>query len=157
MDEDQILKKFGDNPYSIIKDKNSNVYITSFTDYSGIEQKTEMTKIQCKALHESAKEIKRQMNAFDRNIEHSKLNENQLNKRAKEKPISLEDEVIRKFTRQNVRDAVELLPGIQKRRIKKYFFEEKTQQEIADDEGVDIRSVQYTLSIALKNLRKILK
>lgn len=157
MDEYQVIEKFGGFPYSIVRDKNSNLYIASFKDYSGIEQKAKITEDECKAFCKFARKIKCQKNEFDRHIEHFEINENQLNKRAKEKPISLEDEFIRKSEFQDVRNAVEKLPKNQMRRIKKYFFEQKTQQEIADEEGVDIRAVQYTLSIALKNLRKILK
>ena len=32
-----------------------------------------------------------------------------------------------------------------------------TQKQIADEENVDIRSIQYTLNIVLKKLKEILK
>ena len=54
-------------------------------------------------------------------------------------------------------EAINKLTDIQKRRVKKYYFHEMTQQEIADDEGVNIRAVQYTLNEALKKLKEILK
>lgn len=43
-----------------------------------------------------------------------------------------------------------------KRRFIKYYFENKTQQEIANEENVFIRAVQYTLSSALEKIKKIL-
>ena len=74
-----------------------------------------------------------------------------------DKPISLEDEVIRKATFEDVRNAIETLSDIQKRRIKLYYFEGKTQEEIAEIEQVNIRNVQSTLKDALDNLKKIIK
>lgn len=97
------------------------------------------------------------MNEYDRHIEHSEVFENSLEKRAINKPISLEDDFVNKSTFNELKEAINKLPEIQKRRIKKYYFDEKTQQQIADEEKVDIRAVQYTLNIALKNLKKFLK
>ena len=57
---------------------------------------------------------------------------------------------------ENLINAINSLPKIQKRRIKKYYFDEMTQQQIADEEGVDIRSIQYSLGIALKKLKKLI-
>ena len=74
-----------------------------------------------------------------------------------DKPISLEDEVIRKATFEDVRNAIETLSDIQKRRIKLYYFEGKTQEEIAEIEQVNIRNVQSTLKDALDNLKKNIK
>ena len=73
------------------------------------------------------------------------------------KSIGLEDYVIQKSTFEDLKKAIDLLPEIQKRRIKKYYFEDMTQQQIADEENVDIRSIQYTLNIALKKLKEILQ
>ena len=53
--------------------------------------------------------------------------------------------------------AINKLPEIERRRIKKYYFDEKTQQQIANEEGVNIRSIQYSLNIALKKLKEFLK
>ena len=73
-----------------------------------------------------------------------------------DKPISLEDEVIRKSTFEDVRNAIEQLPDIQKRRIKDMYFNHCTQQQIADKDNTSLRAVQYSLHIALDNLKKIL-
>lgn len=99
----------------------------------------------------------KELNEYDRHIEHSEIFENNLEVRAKDKPLSLEDEIIKKATFDELKKAIELLPEVQKRRIKKYYFDDKTQQQIANEEGVDIRAIQYTLNIALKKLKEILK
>ncbi len=99
----------------------------------------------------------REMNEFDRHIEHSEIYGNNLERRVLNKSIGLEDYVIQKSTFEDLKNAINLLPDIQRGRIKKYYFEDKTQQQIADEENVDIRSIQYTLKIALKKLKQILK
>lgn len=53
--------------------------------------------------------------------------------------------------------AINSLNSIQKDRIKKYYFEDKTLQEIADEEGCSPRAVKYSIDHAIENLRKKLK
>ena len=76
---------------------------------------------------------------------------------AKEKPSSLEDEIIKKSTFDELKKAIELLPEVQKRRIKKYYFEDKTEQQIAEEENATQQSVHIILERALENLKKYLK
>lgn len=90
-------------------------------------------------------------------IEHSEVFENNLNERAMDKPISLEDEVIRKTSFDELKKAINMLPEVQKRRIKKYYFEDKTERQIADEENATQQSVHIILERALENLKKILK
>ena len=73
------------------------------------------------------------------------------------KPMSLEDEVINKCTFEELRSAIEKLPEVQKRRIKKYYFQEKTEQEIADEENATQQSEHIILERAIDNFKKILK
>lgn len=58
------------------------------------------------------------MNEFDNHIEHSKIYENYLEKRAKEKTISIEDDFAQKATFEEFKKAIEMLTEIQKKRIK---------------------------------------
>lgn len=97
------------------------------------------------------------MNEYDNHIEHSEIFENNLESRAKDKQILLEDMIIQKVTFEKLKKAINELPEIQKRRIKKYYFDEKTEQEIADEENATHQSVHIILERALKNLKKILK
>lgn len=65
--------------------------------------------------------------------------------------------VERKILNDNIKNAISELSEIQKRRFIKYYFESKTQQEIADEEKTSIRAVQYTLSSALEKIKKNFK
>lgn len=62
------------------------------------------------------------MNEFDRNIEHSKLHENTLNKRMFIKDIGVEDMVIQKIEKEQLYHAINSLLLKQKSRLHKYFL-----------------------------------
>ena len=53
--------------------------------------------------------------------------------------------------------ALEKLPEVQKRRIKKYYFDDKTEREIAKEENVSQKNVSKSLAVAKRNLKEILK
>jgi RNA polymerase sigma-70 factor (ECF subfamily) len=150
-------RKSKDNPYTLLNIDEKGIYKVAFKDGIGKFRIVEITQEVYEAFDRFELEDKSQMNKYERHIEHSEIFENNINERAMDKPISLEDEIIRKSTFEDLKNAIEQLPEIQRRRIKKYYFEDKTQQDIADEENVDIRAIQYTLSIALKKLKEILK
>ena len=150
-------RKYRDNPYTLNYIEEENIYIVSFKDVKGQLQSIQVSREIYKAFDRFELDDLSEMNEYDNHIEHSEIFENKLEIRVKDKPISLEDEMIRKATFDELKKAIDTLPEIQKRRIKKYYFEDKTQQEIADEENVDIRAIQYTLNIALKKLKEILK
>ncbi len=150
-------RKYSDNPYTLNYCEEVNKYIVTFKDVTGKINKIEVKEEVFKALDKFELDDIKEMNEYDRHIEHSEIYEESLCHRAVDKPIELEDYIIQKSTFEDLKKAINLLPEIQKRRIKKYYFEEKTQQQIANEENVDIRAVQYTLNIALKKLKQILK
>lgn len=98
-----------------------------------------------------------QLNEYDRHIEHYFLSEEELNKRKIEKATSVEDIVINKLELERLHKAILKLPRIQRRRVLMHYFMDLTQKEIAIKESVSIRAIQYSLKIALINLKKILK
>ena len=49
------------------------------------------------------------------------------------------------------------LTVIQKRRLEKYFFENKTLREIAKEEHISFQCVDKSIKKAIKNIRKNLK
>ncbi len=148
-------RKFKDNPYSLLIE--NNVYYILFKDNKNKLHKHKVNKKVFFAFNDFELEDKKLMNEYSRYIEHSEIFEYSFESRIMNKDTSLEDEVIRNVIFEELREAVNSLPEIQKRRIKKYYFEGKTQQQIANEEKVDIRSIQYSLNCALKNLKKILK
>ena len=150
-------RKYRDNPYTLNYIEEKNIYMVSFKDIRGHLQKIEISEEVYKAFDKFELDDIKELNEYDRHIEHSEIFENNLEIRAKDKPMSLEDEIIRKSTFDELKKAINKLPDIQRRRIVKYYFEDKTQQQIAKEEMVDIRAIQYSLNIALKKLKEILK
>ena len=52
--------------------------------------------------------------------------------------------------------AIASLPGIQRRRVLKKFFEDMTCKEIGDSEGVTEAAISTSLKYAMENLKKIM-
>ena len=53
--------------------------------------------------------------------------------------------------------AIKNLPEVQKHRLKKYYFEEKTFDEIAFEEGCTYQSIQRSVYRAAAKIKNILK
>lgn len=150
-------RKYKDNPYTLKYVEEKNIYIVSFKDVKGHLQNVEVSKEIYLAFDRFELEDLSEMNEYDNHIEHSEIYENNLEVRAKNKPISLEDEVIQKSTFEELKKAIDSLPNIQRRRIKKYYFEEKNEIQIAKEENATHQAVHKSLSNALIKLKEILK
>ena len=105
-------RKYKDNPYTLNYCEERDIYIISFKDSKGILQNVEVTETIYKAFDRFELDDLSEMNEFDNHIEHSEVFENNLNDRAMDKPISLEDEVIRKSTFDELKKAIEMLVTI---------------------------------------------
>ena len=143
------------NPYSFKKMDIDDKYIISFTNNNN-EIELEISKELYSVFNNFELSDLSIMNEFDRHIEHSKLNENTLNKRIFNVERGVEDIVINKIEKQKLHIAIDSLPLKQKNRIQKYFFENLTQKEIAKIENCSIRAIQYSIECALKNLKNFL-
>lgn len=157
MDKNPKRRKYRENPYKLSKDESKNLYIVTFRDTSGIIQEIEVTKEVWEVFDEYEKIDISVMNEFDRHTEHSEIYKNSLEKRANEKIMSLEDDFIKQATFEELKKAIDMLPEIQKRRIKKYYFDDKNEYQIAEEEGSTQQAVHIILERAIKNLKKILK
>lgn len=155
MDENPKRRKHKDNPYTL--KKVGNKFFVSFKDGMGISQEIEINEKQSNAFNEFELEDLSEMNEFDRHIEQSKIYENNLEKRAKEKSISMEDEFIQKATFEELKRAIERLEEPYRKRIILYYFNNKNETEIAEIEGISQQAISKTLHIALEKLKEFLK
>ena len=156
MDTMPKRRRSTDNPYILSKDEKNNIYLVSFVDGTNTYRTVKITREIYEAMDSFERRDLKEMNEFDRHGEHCEVYENTLNIRNAEKDISLEDSIIYNATLNELKVAINQLQEIQQRRIIKYYFEDKSQQKIANEENVDIRSIQYSLNIAIKNLKKFL-
>ena len=142
------------NPYSIYEREGK--YYISFRDGEGRENRFEISKKLYAAFNEFELEDLSYLNLWDRHIEQSEIWEPTLNERALEIPESVEDIVIRNLQNEKLHNAIEQLPEVQKRRIRMYFFEGMTYEEIADAENCKHPAVIKSVKVALDKLKKIL-
>mgnify|MGYP000279214784 FL=1 len=94
---------------------------------------------------------------FSRYIEHSELTENSLNKRATNKEISLEEQVISNLESERIIKEIWKLPTPQNRRVYMYIVDEFSYTKIAKVENRSIPTVKESIDRGLENLRKKLK
>ena len=150
MDTRPKRKRSKDNPY-ILKTNNNKYYVILNKKEIEINETifNEMDKFELEDIS--------QMHKYDRHIEHSKLYDETLNKRAFNKQTPIEEIVETKLQNERLYNAINKLSDTKKRRIMLYFFKELTQREIALKEGTSIRAIQYTLNAALEEIKKNLK
>lgn len=148
-------RKSKDNPYTL-KIIN-NTYFVIFKDGMNTYREVAVSEDIFNAMNTFELEDVSQMHKSDRHIEKSEIYEDNLNKRALNKPTLLEDDFIKKATFDDLKNAINKLPEIQKRRIKKYYFDDKNEYEIAKEEKTTQQSINKSLNKALKNLEKNLK
>ena len=97
------------------------------------------------------------MNVVDRHLEQSEIWDSSLYERAFQKEEGVEDAVIKKLEKERLHNAIEQLSEIQKRRLIKYYFEDKNYEEIAKEEGCSFQMVAKSVKAAIRNLKKMLR
>ena len=98
-----------------------------------------------------------QIHKIKKYIERNEVYEETLFHKSINASISVEDEVEYKLLSENLKSAINELNDIQKRRIQKYFFENKTYEEIASEENCSKVAVKYSIDIALEKISKKIK
>lgn len=155
MDSTIKRRRYKDNPYVIIN--RENMYFINFIDSKNKFQEIEVNSKIYEVFNQSELHDLSELNEYDRHIEHSELFENELYQRRFTNYYSLEEEVETSIMREELYNAINKLPDIQKRRIVKYYFEHKTEQQIAKEENSTQQSVHIILDRAIENLKKLLK
>lgn len=97
------------------------------------------------------------LNVWDRHMEQSEIWESTLNERAVGVQESVEDIVIRNLQNEKVHRAIDMLPEVQRRRVKMYFFDGMTYEEIAAKEKCKHPAVVKSVKAALEKLKNILE
>ena len=97
------------------------------------------------------------LNVWDRHMEQSEIWESTLNERAVEVQESVEDIVIRNLQNEKVHRAIDMLPEVQRRRVKMYFFDGMTYEEIAAKEKCKHPAVVKSVKAALEKLKNFLE
>ena len=85
------------------------------------------------------------------------LREETINKRAILKQKSVEEDVEELIEHENLKEAINKLSSIQKRRLKMYYFDDMTLDEIALIEKCSHQAVSKSIKKSLEELKKNLK
>jgi len=152
-----VRNKSKDNPYTLGYDEEKNVYTVEFSDNKNIIHKVEITDKIYGAFDSFELEDTSQIHKYSKYIEHSEIYEETLNKRAMDKQLSVEEIVEHKMDMDGLKLAIDKLTDIQKRRLKMYYFEDMTLNEIAEIEECSIKNVHKSIEQAKENIKKSLK
>ena len=150
-------RKSKDNPYTILYCEEENKYLCIFKDNKNIVQVVEITVDVFNAFDTFELEDISQMHKIDKHIEHSEVYEGTLHKRMFNPYMLFEDIIKEKILIENIKRELSFLPEIQKRRVKKYFFENRTMDEIATEEGCSKVAIKYSIDIAINKISKKIK
>lgn len=149
--------KSNDNPYILGFDEDKNTYTVEFVDNLKVIHKVEISEAVYQAFDKFELEDISQIHKVRSHIEHSVLLEETLNKRMLYKPIMMEKEVEDKILIEELKLAINTLSKTQKRRIKLYYFEDMTVEEIAKLEGTTHQAVSKSIRKAIEEIKKIIK
>ena len=97
------------------------------------------------------------LNIIDRHIEQSEIYEITMYKRSGQSGESAENEAIRNIILNDLYTAISELPKIQRRRLILYYFVGLTYEQIAEMEGCSFQAIAKSVTIAEKNLKKLLE
>lgn len=148
-------RKSKDNPYTLYTE-NKKFYI-SFVDVNSDFQNIEVSQEVFESFNRFELEDISQMNEYDRHYEHSEMYENALQRRSISDVQSLEEYFENIQVTENLHMAISKLSEVQKRRLKKYYFEEKTFDEIALEEGCTYQSIKRSVYRAVAKIKNILE
>ncbi len=149
MDKRPIRRKFRDNPYrleSLVKD---NIYIIKFHDSRGIPQAINVKKEIFDIFDENERYENVRYKEYFNHILHGEFIDEIISD-----GYMLEDFVMKKLDFEELRNIINDLPIIQKNRIYKYFYQNKTLKQISKEENCSIRAVKYSIDIGLKKISK---
>lgn len=155
MDKRPKRRKDKYNPYTLYT--KAGRYYISFVDVNNNCQEIAVSQKVFESFNKFELEDISQMNEYDRHLEHSKVYEHTLHKKKDSREWSLEEYFENVQITENLHMAISKLPEVQKRRLKKYYFEEKTFDEIALEEGCTYQCVQRSVYRAVEKIKNILK
>lgn len=140
------------NPYTLEVNQ-----MISFIDSKGIKQSIILSEKLYDEFNTFELQDLKEMNEYDRHIEHFDLTDESLYHNTRNQYISLEDIVLKNLIYERLHQEINKLPNIQKRRLKMYYFNNLTLKEISVLEHCSISAVKYSIDIALEKISKKIK
>ena len=153
-------RKDKDNPYSL--DFKENNYVVSFKTVKNEYKEVKVSEEVFNAFDKFELEDISQLHKVDKHIDMRVIDNTEymdiiLFNNTVNDEISIEEQIENKILQEELKKAILELSEVQKRRVIKYYFENKTLQKIAEEEGCSIASVKESLDSSINKLRKKLK
>lgn len=145
------------NPYTLDIDEETNTYIVEFKDTKNIIHRVEVSEKVYEAFDKFELEDISQIHKIKKHIERNEVYEETLCHKSLNTPVSVEDEVESKMLQEELKVAINELSNIQKRRLKMYYFNELTLDEIAMLENTSHQAISKSIIRAIEEIRKKLK
>ena len=143
------------NPYEIYE-KNGKYYV-SFKSNEEIQNCIEIERTLYDEFNSFELQDLSHMNVVDRHLEQSEIWDSSLYERIFQKEENVENTVLNKLEAERLHSAIQQLSEIQRRRLMKYYFEDKKYEQIAQEEGCSFQMVAKSVKAAIRNLKKILR
>lgn len=155
-------RKSKDNPYILDYRYEEEIYSVSFTDGNKTTHNIKISKKVFEAFNEFELEDISQLHKIDKHIEDIRIDNTDytdivLYHLSNIDSKSVFEQVEEKLRNEELYKAIELLSDIQKRRIKMYYFEDKTLEQIAVIERRSIKNIYKSIELAKTKIAKILK
>lgn len=149
-------RKFRDNPYTLESIKDDNIFYIIFKNHTGL-QKICVSEEIFNIFDDSEKYENAKLKEYSIHIEHSEQSEINLNNKNVLYIKSLEEQVIDNIFYIELRKCINELSDVQKRRIIKYYFYDKTLKTIAMEEKCSINAIKHSIDRALETISKRIK
>lgn len=155
-------RKSKDNPYILDYRYEEEIYSVSFTDGNKTTHNIKISKKVFEAFNEFELEDISQLHKIDKHIEDIRIDNTDytdivLYHFSNIDKKSVFEQVEEKLRNEELYKAIELLSDVQKRRIKMYYFEDKTLEQIAVIERRSIKNIYKSIELAKTKIAKILK
>ena len=142
------------NPYTLSVE--NNTYYISFTDGQGVFYKQEINQDLYSAFDRFELDDISQINEANRHLSEMGMSEESLCHLIADPSESMEDRVYRRIMYQKLYKAIDQLPVIQRRRVRLYYFEGLTYEQIAQLEGCKHPAIMKSVTAAERNIKKFL-
>lgn len=144
-------RKDKNNPYTL--SVTDGKFYLSFHDGIGVFHEMEINSELYGLLNAFELEDLSYLNEWDRHIEQSELSEETLEQRMRRTPRTVEETVYRAIQYEQLHQAIDHLPKIQRRRLLLYYFYDFTYERIAKMEGCSVHSVFVAIERAKEKIK----
>ncbi len=155
MDKMPKRRKDKDNPYTLLKEGNN--YYVLFKDSANKENMVPISLEIFEIFNKFELEDISRLHKVDKYIERNLVYEETLLKKGILESYSVELYVEKKDSYNELKTIIKKLPAIQRTRLIKYYFNDKTLEQIANEEGCTKRAVKFSIDIALNKILKEFK